>query len=286
MLLALSIGLLWPEKIEKRTEMRVEDLNLESPLMPNSKRGLPDVTLFSLLLVFFGALLVLGPEFFYLRDQFGYRINTIFKFYYQAWILFGIAAAFGTAVLVNELRGLWGYLFDAGIAITVMAALIYPTLSIWTKTDGFTPTYGWTLDGTVYLEKQSPEEMAAIDWLKTAPPGVVAEAVGGSYTQFARIATNSGQPTVLGWPGHESQWRGGSEEMGSRQSEIERLYSTNDWDEAQNILRQFDVRYVYVGPLERTAYRVSENKFKRFLQPVFQEGQVTIYEVPQYASQP
>ncbi len=136
----------------------------------------------------------------------------------------------------------------------------------------------------MYFERQSPDEMAAIEWLKTAPVGVVAEAVGGSYTEFARVATLSGKPNVLGWPGHESQWRGGAEEMGTRQSDIERLYRTGDWTEAQNILRQYHVRYVYVGPLERSAYGVNENKFQRYLEPVFQQGQVTIYEVPKMAS--
>ncbi len=124
--------------------------------------------------------------------------------------------------------------------------------------------------------------MAAVEWLKSAPAGVIAEAVGGSYSEFARIGTQSGQPTVLGWPGHESQWRGGVKEMGSRQSDLERLYRTNDWTEAQQILHQYNVRYVFIGSLERNVYRVNENKFKRFLQPVFQQGQVAIYEVPQY----
>ncbi|HEX6387094.1 MAG TPA: DUF2298 domain-containing protein, partial [Anaerolineae bacterium] len=39
---------------------------------------------FILLLIFTGALLTLGPEFVYLRDNFGVRLNTVFKFYYQA----------------------------------------------------------------------------------------------------------------------------------------------------------------------------------------------------------
>ncbi len=50
-------------------------------------------SLFILLLLSLGALLILGPDFLYLRDNFGYRINTVFKFYYQAWILLSLAAA-------------------------------------------------------------------------------------------------------------------------------------------------------------------------------------------------
>ena len=117
-------------------------------------------------------------------------------------------------------------------------------------------------------------------WLQAAPFGVVAEAVGGSYSQYARISTNSGNPTVLGWPGHESQWRGGATEMGSRERDIELLYSTRDWQEAENILGLYAIRYVYIGPLERVAYTVNDRKFEQNLPLVYSESGVRIYEVP------
>jgi len=69
-------------------------------------------------------------------------------------------------------------------------------------------------------------------------------------------------------------------EQRSRLDDIQRLYETSDWNMAQAILSQYHVRYVYVGTLERVAYRVNETKFQRFLQPVYQNGSVTIYEVP------
>ena len=51
-----------------------------------------NIDLFIALLVLLGCGLTLFPEFFYLRDQFATRMNTIFKFYFQAWITWGIAA--------------------------------------------------------------------------------------------------------------------------------------------------------------------------------------------------
>jgi len=86
-------------------------------------------------------------------------------------------------------------------------------------------------------------------------------------------------PTVLGWGNHEGQWRDGALQ-GSRAQDIETLYSSPDWITAQEIIKRYNIRYVYVGSLERTTYHVSEEKFNLFLKPVFQQGVVTIYEVP------
>ncbi len=49
---------------------------------------------FTLLMTGIGALLVVGPEFLYLKDLFGDRMNTVFKFYFATWILWGAAGAF------------------------------------------------------------------------------------------------------------------------------------------------------------------------------------------------
>jgi uncharacterized membrane protein len=226
---------------------------------------------------------VLVPDFIYLRDQFGSRMNTIFKFYFQAWLLWGIAAAYGTAVLFRELRGIWRGLFKLLSLLMLGMALFYPILSLWDKTQGFNPPQGLTLDGAAYIQQSAPNEMAAIDWLRSAPPGNMVEAVrpdGGQYSDFGRVSAHTGQPTVLGWIGHQLQWRGGNQEIGSRQGDIDRLYSTRNWEEAEQILRQYEIRYVYIGARERSTYRLFETKFERFLTPVFRQGEVVIYESP------
>jgi len=235
---------------------------------------------FVLLLIGLGALLVIAPEFLYLRDQFGTRMNTIFKFYYQAWLLWSLAAAFGTALLLQHLRGVAAWAFRLGLAALLFASLTYPLLSVANKTGNFKPFLGWTLDDFQRIRRANPDEAAAIEWLIAAPEGVVAEAIGGSYTAYGRISTYSGLPTVLGWPGHESQWRGGSAEQGSRQEDIALLYTTPDWQTAAAIIRKYNLRYIYIGALERGTYRLQEEKFDLHLRRAFQQGQATIYEVP------
>ena len=248
---------------------------------PREERSVvPNTYLFTLLLILLGTLIVIFPEFFYLRDLFGTRMNTIFKFYYQAWIVWSIAAAYGTLVLLQKLRGKWLVGYTLGITVVLGAAMFYPVMGLWNKTNGFKSNEGLTLDGGVFYERQEPDEVAAINWLSKAPPGVVVEAVGGSYTGFARVSTYTGQSTVLGWPGHEDQWRGSRVGWVNREADVETIYRSNDWAAVQELFRKYEVRYIFLGSLERQTYGVSDDKFQRYLTPVFQQGQVSIYEVP------
>jgi len=252
------------------------DMDYESIRNPKSEIA----NQFVFLLLTLGAILVLAPEFVYLRDQFGYRINTIFKFYYQAWMMWSLAAAFATAYLLQNLRGVKNILFSVLIGLVIFAGLLYPALSLLTKTNDFKPPFGYTLDDFDRVTRENPDEAAAIEFLRTSPDGIIAEAVGGSYTNYARISTYTGLQTVIGWPGHESQWRGSYAPQGSRSDDILKLYTTIRWDEAQVIIDRYDIRYIYVGSLEYSSMPVKEEKFKVHLKPIFQLGGVVIYEAP------
>jgi uncharacterized membrane protein len=107
---------------------------------------------------------------------------------------------------------------------------------------------------------------------------VIVEANGGSYTYAARISTHTGLPTLLGWGGHELQWRGNYEEPGRREPDIRTLYTTRDVKGALTLLEKYDITYVYMGDLERQTFGPTGlSKFERFMDPVFQQGGVTIY---------
>ena len=136
--------------------------------------------------------------------------------------------------------------------------MVYPGLSLPAKTNQFKLSE-WGLDGGSYLEAQNPDEMAAIRWLQKATFGNIAEAVsptGGSYTGYARAATLSGLPGVLGWVGHESQWRGGGNAMGNRQADLARLFCSRDPEEILAIIHQYQISYIFLGDLERSTYKL------------------------------
>ncbi len=287
-----------------RSDKTGQENEIEENPKEHSSPFIPSPTVFVLFLIIVGSVLVIAPEFVFLRDQFGNRMNTIFKFYYQAWWLLSVAAAFGVAVMLHNLRGAWNWVYRVGLTIVLFMALVYPVLGVLNKTSDFqvpafqeslaaarnagdprallTAAQVWTLDGGAYYARIEPDDMAGAAWLRTAQYGIIVEATkpDASYTEYARISTYSGLPTVLGWPMHEAQWRGTYDPQGTRLADIQRLYETSNWDEATSILQQYGIRYVFIGTLERSTYHVNETKFQQHLNPVFHQGQVVIYEVP------
>jgi len=235
---------------------------------------------FIYLVILMGALLAIFPEFFYLRDQFGWRMNTIFKFYFQVWILWSLAAAYAVGGLIFIKNNPRKVLLTIGAVLVIGIGLAYPVFAIPDKTNSFR-NIEWSLDGNQYYADTNALDLQAIQFLDTLPYGTVAEAIGGSYSSYGRVSKLSGYPTVLGWPGHELQWRGGGTEMGSRENDIKTLYETTDWETARQILTLYNIRYVFIGNMERSLYQVSESKFRSYMKEEFSNQDAVIYSWPE-----
>jgi uncharacterized membrane protein len=230
-------------------------------------------------MAFTGLLLVFSVEFVYLRDAFGTRMNTVFKFYFQAWALLGLSAAFGLYYVLDKapvsrwvelsVRILFALLFAAG--------LLYPLGASIERTNGFAGPA--TLDGMAFVARDRPEEYAAIQWLNENVTGhpVIVEAVRGSFAyEYARISSRTGLPAVMGWTGHEGQWHGLYDEIAERERDVNRLYRGSVQD-AMQVIDKYDVTFVIVGYLERTEFGGSVDKFDRSMDVAFQAGDTVIY---------
>jgi YYY domain-containing protein len=252
---------------------------LHSPRMPQ----LTSSSTFVLVLTLVALLLTLSVEFVYLKDVFATRMNTVFKFYYQAWVLLGISSAFAIYYLgpwTAGRRKVPAALWVVGFVPFLVAGLLYPILATHSKTGGFGVTP--TLDGMGHLELAQGDDLAAMRWLKDNVEGapVIVEATGGSFTYYGRVSAYTGLPTLLGWGGHELQWRGNYEEPGQREPVIETLYTSPDLERTRELLDEYEIEYVYVGPLEKSTYTVSWpvlDKFESLMDVVYEGGEVTIY---------
>lgn len=237
-----------------------------------------------------GCLILLVPEVVYIRDHMDgqmSRMITVFKFYYQAWILLGIVAAYATWASLRADRWRWQtWLWATPATLLLAGALTYP-IGLLGWAEPWLPAER-TLDGFALLARAHPAELAAARWISAnvAPQDVVLTGFCNcDYEEVSRTAAISGAQTVLGWmDGHERVWRSGypaqQSEIATRERDISAIYKATDGAAAQAILDRYKVRYLYLGPVERRIYGPAAAAFARDLAIAFRQGDVTIYRVP------
>jgi uncharacterized membrane protein len=241
-----------------------------------------------LAMLFTGALLLIGPEWLYLRDNFLLRMNTIFKFYFQTWTLWSLVAAFGLWHMAQAARRATRWAAIGLMSLAAVGGLLYSGMTLKSVADGRQGPP--TLDGMLWYSQKYPDEWAAEQWLNANVPGqpVIAEAVGGAYNiEESGIAMDTGLPTVMGWTNHEGQWRGASYALvAERPGQIQTLYQVRDWASAQAILDKYHIEYVIVGNEEHTKYNpIYQPKFDDDMDSVYKAGTLTIYRRKPSAAQ-
>jgi YYY domain-containing protein len=263
---------------------------------------------FTLALLFTAFLILVGIELFYLKDHLdgggAWRMNTLFKFYLQAWVMIGLAV--GTALpgiwrAVDAWRSGTRWLWTSVLGLLIAAAALYPLLGtparVMDRFPGARPPIG-TLDGMAFMTvgtytwptEDNPIHLLgdyrAIQWLNENVKGtpVLAEAPIGYYREFGvRVASYTGLPTLLGM--HESEQRYGWQ-VGERSGRANAFFITSDLAQTLSIIQELHIEYIYLGPLERTQYPVADQKFERLaasgsLSVAYENDAVTIYRVSQ-----
>lgn len=238
--------------------------------------------IFSLILFFFSSILIVIPEFIYVKDIYPghYRANTMFKLGYQAFIMLSLVSGFAIVVLIKY----WKKIILIPIFIVLLGLiLIYPYFSIRAYFGEIKPERYQGLNGIAYLGFRYPDDYEAISWIRKNIKGqpVIAEAQGDSYTDYARVSSNTGLPTILGWTVHEWLWRGDYSIPEPRIDEVRALYE-DDIIKTQEIIDKYNVEYIFLGNLEREKYpNLNEEKFSQIATPVFTKGKTTVYRVLQ-----
>ncbi|HEX7587500.1 MAG TPA: DUF2298 domain-containing protein [Anaerolineae bacterium] len=270
------------------------------------------------LLVAAGLALTLTVEVVVYKGDIG-RMNTVFKFYLQVWVLFGVASAAALALVLQTQDArrrmqvaltlstihrpsaaafpLWWW----GIfALLVFAGLLYPVTAARAKVeDRFVADSPPGLNGLDYMRTAVYSDAGhdlvleydreAIEWLRANVKGspVILEGNAPLYRWGSRIANNTGLPTVIGWDWHQKQQRSIIDPriIDERVQTANDIYNTPDANSAIAMLSRFRVKYIYVGDMERLYYnQVGLAKFDLMagagtLQVVYQNEHVKIYEI-------
>ncbi len=253
-------------------------------------------------LAFLGLALAIGigVDFVRLNGDIG-RMNTLFKFYLEGWVLFSLASAYMLWWLAGSgwVRWRWGWrrsVWAGVLALLLASSLIYTVLGTKERLADRFNEGPLTLDGAAYManavhreEGQRIElqgDLEAIEWLQDNVRGspVVLEAHHEQYHWTSRISVYTGLPTVLGWPWHQIQQRTAYDfAVRERSRDIGEIYNTINLPLAEELLRKYAVEYVVVGGLERAHYSPDGlAKFEQMVgiglaQPVYRNNGVIIY---------
>lgn len=245
--------------------------------------------------------ILLGVELVFIKDIYSianppyFRANTTFKFGYHAWSMLTILAGLLAGNMLTNFssahkRSLRTIVF-ATMILAAAAGAVYPYQAV-------KQFYGYstskTLDGSAWLAQNHPDDYATVQYLNNTIQGrpVIVEAVGDSYTEYGRLSVFTGLPTPMGWKTHEWTWRlqkplpgvqnpeTGWGAVAAIAGDIERLYTTTSTAEARELLTAYNVAYVYIGDMERTAYpQLDQQKFYLLGTPVFQSRQSILFRI-------
>ena len=233
------------------------------------------------------------------------RMNTVFKLYLQAWVLYALASAvvlwyLASAVNLSWRRITWAKgLWAGALALLIVGVSVFPVLGTRERlADRFSAGYvGLSgtefMERTVYRDPNGPIilrwDWAAIQWLRDNVEGSPVIAEGSTepvrYLWGNRVSIYTGLPTIIGWNWHQIQQRLGEQEViGQRLGHLTTLYTTTDESLAVEIIDRYSVAYIYVGELERLYYpEEGLAKFNRMedkgVTRVYDNPQVSIYRV-------
>ena len=259
---------------------------------------------FMALIVGMSLALVMGLDIFRVELDID-RMNSVFKFYLQVWVMLALASAYFLWRLAQGRRGslrrlAWGKkLWLGALAVLIISASVYPVLGTRDRlrvrfNDQVIPLTldgAAYIDGTVYHGQKGDIVLAAdyegIEWLRDNVEGspIILEGFTPFYRWGSRVSIYTGLPTVVGWQWHQQQQRWDYQwAVNQRVFDVGRIYATTSPSEALSLLREYGVKYVYVGQLERLYYpgpglRKFDEALSGDLDKVFENGHTAIYRV-------
>ncbi len=229
------------------------------------------------------------------------RMNTVFKFYLQVWLLFGVssAAILGwTLADIHKWDKAWAAIWRIGLIVLAFSASLYPLLGGFSKIeDRMAEGSPMTLDGMAYMpyasyfdqgrELKLEEDYRAIRWMQENIEGtpVIVEGQVVEYRWGSRFSIYTGLPAVLGWNWHQRQQRTGHDlDVWDRANRIQEFYATTNVNIANRFIVDYGVDYIIVGQMEEAYYGgPGLEKFEIFeglyWEEIYRDGETRIYRV-------
>lgn len=195
-----------------------------------------------------------------------FAVINIVKF--QPWDydngkIFGYFYLLGSVIIIYFFEQ-WKFKFARVIAVILVFPLIFIGL-----VDAFSRTF---LANPPLYEIFGVNDQKAAKWIdKNILPG---EAILTGTSHLNLVNSLAGRPILVGYPGW--LWSHGID-YGKREKDVIAMYTGSS--ETKDLIEKYDIRYVFVGPNERTLSEFNESFFSENYPLVFREGNINIYKV-------
>ncbi|HNJ12254.1 MAG TPA: DUF2298 domain-containing protein [Anaerolineales bacterium] len=270
----------------------------------------PDEKRLVLFLIGTALMITLVVELRTVRGDIG-RMNTVFKFYMQAWLMLSVSAAAALGWMFSDAPR-WSAGWRNTVQVILLTLVFGATLFTFTATsdkvtDRASTDTPRSLDGLNYMNYSTyfdhgqnltlNEDYRAIRWMQDNVQGspVIVEAApaGRQYEWHSRFTIYTGLPGVVGWQWHQQQQRVlFSQQIIDRGIEVDAFYNSLDQDSVRKFLAKYEARYIIVGQLEQAKYMPIDpgipNGLMKFdlwngtlWNEVYRDGDTVIYEVIQ-----
>ena len=225
----------------------------------------------------FGLIVMIFCSFFTFKEMYNFN-DVLLKLPTAAWILLG------TSVSIMIGREIYSYIenhdrkkqkiIEYSLVFIVIGLFILPGLFFVGPLQSYNPA----LDGSTWLNYHYPSDAKAISYLKSlGPHHTIVETNGSRWTYESRVSTFSGIPTIVGWEGHEYQWRTDHPPgwLNERAQDIKSIYE--DPTATIPLMKKYNADLLYVGPTEKEHYSI--NLPESGLCKKYQNDEVIIFEI-------
>ncbi len=155
------------------------------------------------------------------------------------------------------------------VTALLILSLVYPTIA--TPTRYYKAEF--SLDSSKFIKDISIDDYNAIQFLKNRR-GITVESAEGCYTYGSRVAAFTANPTLVAWSCHEVQWRANPDELAKRIAEVRAIYKSKNCEAVYEIVKRYNISYIFLGYQERKDYGVSTLKcFKE----IYRSGETRVY---------
>lgn len=242
-------------------------------------------------IVLTGMILIVLSEFVFFKDIYFiqnptfYRANTVFKVWYEAWVLLAITSGVLARLAYDQLSKFYHLKGKIFATVFIFIPIFVGSVGVVDGLKLLEDNMPNTLDGLAYINNpEAVQDYEIVGWARENISGqpIVLEATGQSYSTYNWFSAFTGLPTIIGWQSHEWGWRYEKDawnKIAIKMGQVETIYKTTDPIKLKGLAEDSKISYVLVSPNEKNLYGVQDEVMKKaFGNPIFKTNKSALYK--------